>query len=71
MNKRIKSRQNNCVVKKGDMIMANVLEGVKCVVNTCIYHSKDDRCTANKIEIRPRNASTSDDTDCATFRPDD
>lgn len=52
------------------MADGNILDGVKCVVNTCIYHTKGDKCTAHKIEIRPRNAATSDDTDCATFRPE-
>lgn len=50
--------------------MSDSLDGVKCVVNSCMYHTNGDRCTAKKIEIRPRNASKSDDTDCATFRPD-
>lgn len=58
---------------KGEYIMSkvNVLDGVKCVVNTCMYHKEGDRCTAHKIEIRPRNATNSNDTDCATFRPDE
>lgn len=53
------------------MSKVNVLDGVKCVVNTCMYHKEGDRCTAHKIEIRPRNATNSNDTDCATFRPDE
>ena len=47
------------------------LDGVKCVVNTCHYHLSGDKCGANKIEIQPRNASTSEETDCGTFRPND
>lgn len=46
------------------------LDGVKCVVNTCHYHVLGDQCSATKIEIQPRNASTTEETDCATFRPD-
>ena len=47
------------------------LDGVKCVVNTCHYHVMGDLCSANEIEIKPRNASSSEETDCSTFRPDD
>lgn len=45
------------------------LPGVKCVVDTCQYHDAHDHCTAAKIEIQPRNAKNTDETDCATFAP--
>jgi hypothetical protein len=45
-------------------------EGVKCVVNTCHYYMQGDRCTAQQIEVQPRNALSSDETDCATFTPE-
>jgi hypothetical protein len=45
------------------------LSGVKCVVNTCVYHGHGDHCHAEKIEIQPVNASNTEDTDCATFAP--
>lgn len=45
------------------------LPGVKCVVNTCHYYASGDHCTASKIEIQHRNASTSQETDCVTFAP--
>lgn len=45
------------------------IEGVKCVVNTCSYHMTGDYCTAEKIEIQQRNASSSEETGCATFYP--
>lgn len=51
------------------MLKENITEGVKCVVNTCQYYKNGDLCTAGKIEIHPRNASSSEDTDCATFQP--
>ena len=47
------------------------LEGVKCVVNTCEYYSSGDHCLASSIEVQPRNARDSQDTDCATFTPKD
>lgn len=43
------------------------LSGVKCVVNSCMYHAEGDYCNAAKIEIQPRNASDTQETDCATF----
>jgi hypothetical protein len=41
--------------------------GIKCVVNTCYYYMDGDHCSAEKIEVQPRNASNSEQTDCATF----
>lgn len=46
------------------------LDGVKCIVNTCYYHERGDKCAASKIEIQPRNATNTSETDCATFRPE-
>ncbi|MGB7605518.1 MAG: DUF1540 domain-containing protein [Lutisporaceae bacterium] len=45
------------------------LSGVKCVVNTCHYYVQGDHCSASRIEIQPKNASNTEDTDCATFAP--
>lgn len=45
------------------------LQGVKCVVNTCTYYEDGDHCNASKIEIQPRNAASTQETDCATFAP--
>ncbi|MGF7143289.1 hypothetical protein HNQ56_001712 [Anaerotaenia torta] len=42
-------------------------EGIKCVVNTCEYHMNGDHCAAEKIQVEPRNAKDSDQTDCTTF----
>jgi hypothetical protein len=44
-----------------------ITEGVKCVVNTCHYYKPGDLCTAGKIEIKPRNAKSVDETDCGTY----
>ena len=43
------------------------LPGVKCVVDTCQYHGEGDFCNAANIEIQPRNAKNTEETDCATF----
>lgn len=40
---------------------------VKCIVNSCEHYQDGDHCTATHIEIHPRNASNSQETDCATF----
>jgi hypothetical protein len=50
--------------------MQNPNNGIKCVVNTCYYYMDGDHCTAEKIEVQPRNAANSDQTDCATFIKD-
>ena len=47
----------------------NPISRVKCVVNSCEYYMSGDRCTAEKIEVQPRNAVNSQETDCATFTP--
>ena len=44
--------------------------GIKCIVNTCHYYMEGDGCGAERIEVRPQNASNSEDTDCATFLPE-
>lgn len=45
-------------------------EGIKCVVNTCHYYMNGDHCSADKIEVSPRDASNSGETDCSTFIPE-
>ena len=45
------------------------LAGVKCVVNSCTYNKEGRECTAKEILVEPKNAKSSDDTDCSTFRP--
>ncbi len=42
---------------------------VKCVVDSCEFYQSGDRCVASSIEIQPPNASDTEETDCATFRP--
>ena len=44
--------------------------GIKCVVNTCHYYMSGDHCAAQPIEVQPRNAADSQETDCATFIPE-
>lgn len=44
-------------------------EGVKCIVDTCKYYLSGDHCSAEQIEVTAKDASTSNQTDCATFIP--
>lgn len=47
----------------------NPIGRVKCVVNSCHYYEHGDLCSASQIEIQPRNARNTEETDCATFSP--
>jgi len=44
--------------------------GIKCVVNTCHYYMSGDLCAAERIEVQPRDARDTQETDCATFIPE-
>ncbi|WP_074042229.1 DUF1540 domain-containing protein [Desnuesiella massiliensis] len=44
-------------------------QGIKCVVNSCHYYMSGDHCSASLIEVQPRNANSTQETDCATFIP--
>ena len=50
--------------------MNHANEGIKCVVDTCHYYMKGDHCAASMIEVQPKNASDTQETDCATFIPE-
>ncbi len=43
-------------------------DGIKCSVNTCYFYMNGDYCSAERIQVEPRNADTAEQTDCATFR---
>jgi hypothetical protein len=43
--------------------------GVGCDVKSCKYHSKDNLCTANRINVASENAMRKAETFCATFTP--
>ncbi len=44
-------------------------ESIKCSVNTCYYYMQGDHCTAQQIQVEPRESMSSEETDCATFFP--
>ncbi len=45
------------------------LKGVTCNVEHCYYNDCDTHCTAHQISVGPCNASCSENTLCATFKP--
>lgn len=49
-------------------IKDDIIEGVKCVVDSCFYYNEGNKCGAGIIEIAPKDASTSEETDCNTFK---
>lgn len=49
---------------------SNTVEGVVCDVSHCYYNRDGRVCVAGQIKVGPQNAVTTDDTVCATFRPE-
>ena len=45
------------------------IKGIVCDVKNCMYHEKNNCCTAGEIAIGPSYAISSSETVCATFKP--
>ena len=45
------------------------IKGITCDVKGCEYNDGENECTAGHISVGPTDASCSDETVCATFRP--
>lgn len=43
---------------------------IRCEVSSCHYYMCGDHCSAERIEVQPKNAKNSEETDCATFIPE-
>ncbi len=43
------------------------IDGVKCEVAACDFHTPDDKCSASGIHVGSKHSSTSQQTDCETF----
>lgn len=43
-------------------------QGIMCEVTSCTYNMKGNECLADKIKVTPRDAKSSGETDCSTFR---
>ena len=59
------------VCKMNDKKCCGHIKGVVCDVKNCAYHDGETRCTAGEITVGPTYASTSHDTACATFKPNE
>ncbi len=46
------------------------ISGVLCNVVSCVYNDKHGCCHASQIEIGPLQATSCQETVCATFKPD-
>ncbi|MBQ7095497.1 MAG: DUF1540 domain-containing protein [Clostridia bacterium] len=47
----------------------SVNQGVDCKVNNCYYHTTDNKCTAERIEVcNCANCTESADTFCKTYQ---
>ena len=45
-------------------------QGIKCLVESCHYYMQGDHCCADMIEVQPKHAENSQETDCSTFFPE-
>ncbi|MBQ8175228.1 MAG: DUF1540 domain-containing protein [Clostridia bacterium] len=45
------------------------IKGITCDVKNCMYHDKENCCTAGEIAVGPSYALSSSETVCATFKP--
>ncbi|MBQ9354716.1 MAG: DUF1540 domain-containing protein [Clostridia bacterium] len=41
---------------------------IKCSVKNCVYHSTENRCNAESIEVGNSTAHTCSETCCDTFK---
>ena len=47
----------------------NVISGIKCNVESCVYHSSEDRCHAGHITVGgAKKACECCETECDTFK---
>lgn len=42
-------------------------ESIKCTVNSCFYYGNGDCCTADRIQVEPRDAHSIQETGCYTY----
>ena len=56
---------------KSEMEHEKKNKGIVCDVRKCVYHDKDNYCTASQIAVGPSYAESSSETVCATFKPND
>ena len=42
-------------------------QGILCEVTSCQYNMNGSQCSADKIQVTPKGATTVGETDCSTF----
>ncbi len=47
----------------------NHIKGIVCDVSHCAFHDGEHECYAGQICVGPKDATTSKNTVCATFKP--
>lgn len=45
------------------------VDGIECKVSSCYYNKDNEYCTAGHIKVGPTNACCTEETNCATYRP--
>lgn len=46
----------------------DIVKGIMCSCEKCTYHSMDNRCHADNVQIGPESAHSSSETVCRTFK---
>ena len=52
----------------GNNYNSNKIDGVSCNAKHCIYNREGNVCDAGKIAIGTNSATSSSETNCATFK---
>lgn len=47
---------------------SKIIKGITCEVDTCEYHTTENRCGAGSIKVTPYGATAKEETDCSTFK---
>ncbi len=43
------------------------IEGIKCEVAACNFHTPEDKCCASSIRVGTKQSASKHETDCETF----
>ncbi|MBQ9518229.1 MAG: DUF1540 domain-containing protein [Eubacterium sp.] len=47
--------------------MDKEIRGISCEVKNCVFHNKNNNCTANRIKVGNPQATHESETKCETF----
>jgi len=59
--------RNTTMYNSPDKQREDKLDGVVCSVSSCMYHTKDNACTARHIQVGTEEAHRQAETLCATY----